>query len=126
MTLDIVGTWKLVSYETQLEDGQVVKPWEDDFLGYALITNEGYLSASIVRTNVDDETAKESFFSYTGRYEIEGNRSKTLVELCSDPSWVGSVQERIMEVDGDLFTAIIPSMEWEGIKGRFCLTWKRV
>ena len=124
--MNLVGTWTLEEYVVELENGDVIKPWGDDFCGITLITEDGFISSSMVRANVDDELAEESFFSYTGQFDVEGNVIRIRVVLCSVPSWVGSVQERVIEVDGDLFTAVIPKMEWEGITGKNMLTWKRI
>ena len=123
---DIVGTWKLASYEVRLENGQVVKPWGDEFVGYLLNTNEGYTTASMIRTNVDDKTAKESFFSLTGQVERDDNKLKIQIKMCSTLDWVGSIQERVIEASGERLSLISPSYEWEGTTGSFIMTWQRL
>jgi hypothetical protein len=44
--------------------GVGLKTWGDDFLGYTLVSEEGFMISSMIRTNVEISVAKESFFSY--------------------------------------------------------------
>jgi hypothetical protein len=64
--MNLKGVWRLEEYLMELEDGRTIKPWGDDFLGITLVTGERFMSSSKVKTNVDEEAAKESFFSYSG------------------------------------------------------------
>ena len=44
-----VGTWKLISYESRFEDGQVEYPMEKDAFGRVIYTTEGYMSGHLMR-----------------------------------------------------------------------------
>ena len=124
--MSLVGVWQLVEYLVELEDGRTIKPWGDDFLGYTVVSEEGFVSSSMIKTNVEDNVAKDSFFSYLGSFELFGDMVRISVAICSEPGLVGSVQERRIVFIGDTFTANTPDMDWDGTKGINKLTWKRV
>jgi hypothetical protein len=46
-----IGTWKLVSWETQTADGQIIYPFGNHPIGYITYTEDGYMSANIMRSN---------------------------------------------------------------------------
>ena len=124
--MNLNGVWRLVEYLVELEDGRTIKPWGDDFLGYTLVSEEGFMSSSMIKTKVEINVAKEFFFSYSGPFELRDNKITVYVELCSEPSWVGGVQEREIMVEDDRFTAITPKMKWERTTGINKLKWKRI
>ena len=124
--MNLVGVWRLVEYLVELEDGRTVKPWGDDFLGYTMVSEDGFMSSSMIKTNVDENEARDSYFSYFGSFELFGDMVRVNVAICSEPGWIGGVQERRIELVGDTFTAITPDMERDGTKGINKLTWKRV
>lgn len=121
MSLD--GKWELVEYAIELDYGTIVKPWGDDFIGYTLVSS-GFMNSSMIRTNVGENDAKESFFSYSGPFTMVNSRIRVRVAVCSEPSWVGGVQERELVVGDDCFNAITPRMEWKGTTGINKLVWE--
>ena len=124
--MSLTGTWRLVEYIVELNDGTTVKPWGEEFIGYTMVTENGFVSSSMVNIDADSVVDKDSFFSYFGQYDFDGEIVKISVVLCSEPSWIGGVQERIVEFEGDRFTAITPNMEWDGVIGTFKLSWTRI
>lgn len=80
----LVGTWKLISYEIQLKNGQNSYPWGKNPIGYIIYTEEGYMSVNMMSANrpplsSDDITkvSKEELLAladtwgaYSGTYEI--------------------------------------------------------
>ena len=46
----VIGTWKLVSYETQDADGNIVYPLGKDAKGFIMYNPDGYMSAQIMAT----------------------------------------------------------------------------
>ena len=48
---DIVGTWRLVSYSSKDENGNVGYPLGENAVGYIMYTSDGYMSASMSSNN---------------------------------------------------------------------------
>ena len=103
-----VGTWKLVTFETQGEDGEVSYPFSNDALGYIMYNIDGYMSVAILPkrrrkfntqdiiggTSEEKAAVAESFISYFGRYDIKDNKVIHHIELSFFPNWIGVDQER--------------------------------
>ena len=111
----LVGGWRLVSWENRATDGQVTYPMGIDALGALLYTADGRFSATISRrgregfaggdllsgTSEEKARAMEGFVAYAGRYSFHGDRVIHHVELSLFPNWVGSDQERSVELAGN-------------------------
>lgn len=110
----LVGTWKLKSYEIRASNGSVSYPMGKEPVGYAAFTHEGYFFPVIMnaerpgfkspdlRLSSTDEraAAASTYMSYVGPFEVDGDRFRTKVEASLFPNWVGSVQERNYRVEG--------------------------
>jgi Lipocalin-like domain len=111
----LVGAWQLLSWENRAADGQVTYPMGANALGYLLYTGDGCFSVTISRagragftagdllggTTEEQAQAMESFVAYAGRYSFHGDRVIHHVELSLFPNWVGSDQQRWVELSGD-------------------------
>ena len=111
----LVGAWQLLSWENQAADGQVTYPMGTDALGSLLYTASGRFSVTISRrgragfaagdllsgTTEEQARAVEGFVAYAGRYSCHADRVVHHVELSLFPNWVGSDQERWVELAGD-------------------------
>jgi hypothetical protein len=111
----LVGGWRLVSWENRATDGQVTYPMGIDALGALLYTADGRFSVTISRrgregfaagdllsgTSEEKARAVEGFVAYAGRYSFHGDRVIHHVELSLFPNWVGSDQERSVELAGN-------------------------
>ncbi|HEX2158817.1 MAG TPA: lipocalin-like domain-containing protein [Actinomycetes bacterium] len=111
----LVGGWRLVSWENRATDGQVTYPMGIDALGALLYTADGRFSVTISRrgregfaagdllsgTSEEKARAVEGFVAYAGRYSFHGDRVIHHVELSLFPNWVGSDQERWVELAGN-------------------------
>jgi Lipocalin-like domain len=111
---DLVGAWRLVSWRTRGADGQITYPMDTDPSGYVLYTADGRFSVTISRrgragfaagdllggTTEEKARAVEGFVAYAGRYSFHGDRVIHHVELSLFPNWVGSDQERWVELAG--------------------------
>ena len=134
----LVGAWRLVSWENRAADGQVTYPMGTDAMGYVLYTADGRFSVTISRrdragfaagdllsgTTEEQARAVEGFVAYAGRYSFHGDRVIHHVELSLFPNWVGSDQQRWVELSGDRLTLSasplllagklqVPSLVWE-------------
>ena len=109
---ELVGTWRLVSFELRSPDGTVSYPFGKDATGYLFYNDQGYMSAAFMgadraRPDSDDlaEVAKgvnfDAFNAYCGPYEVKDDRVVHHVEVASLPQFTGTDQERLFRVDGD-------------------------
>jgi len=136
----LVGAWRLVSWENRVADGQVTYPMGAGALGYVLYTGDGRFSVTISRvgrggfaagdllggTTGEKARAMESFVAYAGRYSFHGDRVIHHVELSLFPNWVGTDQERWVELAWDRLTLSASPLLLAGTQQVPRLVWERV
>ena len=136
----LVGAWRLVSWENQAADGQVTYPMGTDAIGYVLYAANGRFSVTISRrdragfaagdllsgTTQEKARALEGFVAYAGRYSFYGDRIIHHVELSLFPNWVGTDQERWVELAGDRLTLSASPLLLAGKQQVPRLVWERV
>jgi Lipocalin-like domain len=136
----LVGAWRLVSWQNQAADGQVTYPMGTDAMGYLLYGADGRFSVTISRkgrarfaasdllsgTAEEKARALEGFVAYAGRYTFHGDRVIHHVELSLFPNWVGSDQERWVELAGDRLTLSASPLLLAGTRQVPRLVWERV
>ena len=135
----LVGTWRLLSHEMRGEDGSVHHAYGENPVGYIMYGQDGYMHVAFMkadRPRISNDTlslatteekawAAVHFESYCGKYDIKGNKVFHHVEVSLNPNWVGSVQERDVQLKGDMLVLSLP-MSFFGVKYTASLTWKRV
>jgi Lipocalin-like domain len=136
----LVGGWRLVSWENRAADDQISYPMGTDALGYVLYTADGRFSVTISRrgragfavgdllsgTTEEKARAVEGFVAYAGRYSFHGDRVVHHVELSLFPNWVGTDQERSVELAGDRLTLSASPLLLAGKQQVPRLVWERV
>ena len=136
----LVGAWRLISWENQTADGQVTYPMGTDPNGYVLYAADGRFSIIISRrgrarfaagdllsgTAEEKAQAMEGFVAYAGRYSFHGDRVIHHVELSLFPNWVGSDQERWVELAEDRLTLSASPLLLAGKLQVPRLVWERV
>ena len=136
----LVGAWRLVSWENRAADGQVTYPMGSDALGCLLYTADGHFSVTISRRGragfaagdllsasaEEQARAVEGFVAYAGRYSFHGDRVIHHVELSLFPNWVGSDQERWIELAEDRLTLSASPLLLAGRQQIPRLVWERV
>ena len=118
MPPSVVGTWRLLRWETRSADGHVTYPLGPDAVGYLSYTPDGHVFVAMMRaerpryatsdllggTPAERAEAAAGYVTYCGRYRLAGGRAVHHLELSLFPNWVGSDQERLVEVAGDRLT----------------------
>jgi hypothetical protein len=136
----LVGAWRLVSWENRAADGEVSYPMGTDALGYLLYTADGRFSVTISRrdrpgftasdllggTTQEQARAVQGFVAYTGRYSFLGDRVIHHVELSLFPNWIGSDQERWVELAGRRLILSASPLLLAGKRQVPRLVWERV
>jgi hypothetical protein len=136
----LVGAWRLVSWENHAADGQVTHPMGTDAIGYVIYGADGRFSITISRrdrvgfaaadllsgTPEEKVRAMEGFVAYAGRYSFLGDHVIHHVEVSLFPNWVGSDQERSVDLDGDRLTLSASPLLLAGKQQVPRLVWERV
>jgi hypothetical protein len=105
----LVGVWKLLSYQTEFQDGSPKRAMFGEHpTGYIIFTSEGRLMAVIEAegrktpsTDSDRAALLKSLIAYSGRYRIEGNQWITSVDTAWNPAWDGTDQVRTFQIVGN-------------------------
>jgi hypothetical protein len=131
----MVGTWKLVSFQS-IADGE---PPRDAFSanpkGYLIVTREGRLMTVITaggrKAGTDDAeraALQKSMLSYSGRYRLDGDLLITTVDVSWNEAWNGTEQKRHFRFEGDkllIDTVRQPSVVSPGKMAIGRLVWER-
>jgi Lipocalin-like domain len=133
----LVGVWKLVSFETEVQDGGERRA---DFgkrpKGYVIFTAQGRMMGvieaegrSVPKTGEERAKAFESTVAYSGTYRLEGNTWTTSVDVAWNPGLSGKDSVRVVKFDGDrldVISAWAPNPALGGTISRNLLSWERV
>lgn len=136
----LIGTWRLISWETRSVDGQISYPLGKDAVGYIMYNEDGYMFVAITRPNrvkfaagdllrgstEEKAQAAETYVSYCGQYEFHGDTVIHHVKLSLFPNWVGSSQERLVELKGNRLTLSTRPVLLGGMQQTAHLIWERV
>ncbi|MDQ3834917.1 MAG: lipocalin-like domain-containing protein [Actinomycetota bacterium] len=136
----LIGTWKLISWETKSVEGRISHPLGRDATGYIMYNQDGYMSVAISRPNrskfcagdllggstQEKARAAETYVSYCGRYELKGETVTHHVELSLFPNWVGFEQERLVELAGNRLMLSTRPLLLGGIEQTAHLIWERL
>jgi hypothetical protein len=136
----LIGTWKLLSFQTHGEDGSIHYVFGPDAEGYVTYGHDGYMHIAMMKAKrskiaarelglasaEEKALAAEEFTSYCGKYEIKGNRVIHYVEISLNPSFIGEIMERDVQLkDDELILTASPSSSC-GTPYTHRLVWKRV
>jgi hypothetical protein len=121
---------------THLGGGNPPRTVVTDAVGYLIYTADGRFSVMISRAGRPGFAANDlfggtmperaqGFVAYAGRYRFDGDRVVHHVELSLFPNWVGSDQERAVELSGPVDPERQPAAAWGKVAGAR-LVWERV
>ncbi len=108
-----VGTWKLVSFQFEVEEsGERGDVFDEHPVGVIILTAEGRLLTLITASNRAPTAAASDLFdsmmAYSGLYRLQGNRLITRVDSAWHPAWVGTEQTRSFKREGDILSLSAP------------------
>lgn len=135
----LFGTWKLLSLESRTIDGQITYPWGKNARGYIIYTQDGYISVSVMSadrskyasgdmkggTIEEKAAAAETYISYCGKYEVQGDSVIHHIEISLFPNWIGIGQKRIFKIDGNRLSLDTSPALIDGMEQTFRLIWER-
>lgn len=132
----LVGTWRLVSYETDEQDGRRGKPF-GNAVGRLQYDDSGNMAGQVMRPDrppaeLGDGSAQQlraayiGYIAYFGTYEVapDGRTVTHHVEGALNPAWVGGDQVRTLRFEGEylVLSAEVPKA---GKVVTHVLTWER-
>jgi hypothetical protein len=133
----LVGTWKLVSWEQKKRDGTRLQQFGANPTGIAFFDAGGHYIIAVMRsdraryasnalwqgTAEENKATADGTQTYFGTYSTsEADRSIALhVEGSSFPNWNGTDQNRIVSITGDQLTLTIRPASGENVD----VVWKR-
>jgi Lipocalin-like domain len=128
----LIGSWMLVSFESEFEDGQR-QPVYDDAKGSLIITPDGRFVA-ILADNARREDDQPSvlfdrMMAYTGRYRLQSEDTVVVdVDVAWHPSWLGTKQTRHFTIKDGTLSIISPLQQHPKYPGRTLrgiISWRR-
>jgi hypothetical protein len=136
----LIGTWRLISWETRSVDDQISYPFGKNAVGYLMYNENGYMFVAITRPNrlrfgagdllggstEEKAHAADTYVSYCGRYEFQEDRVIHHVDVSLFPNWVGVEQERLVELRGNRLTLSTRPILLGGEQQSAYLIWERV
>ncbi len=132
---NLVGTYKLVSFTSNYDDGTTVDAFGKLPNGYTIITPKRFMSVLVsdtrkAGTTTDDKVALyNSQVSYSGPYTVEGTKLITAVDISWNQAWTGTKQGRTFTVEGNrltLVTDMAPSALAPGKSVSARLVWEKI
>jgi hypothetical protein len=120
----LIGSWKMVSYQRVLDNGEPQNGLGEHPKGFVILTPEGravLLTTADGRkpaaSDADRAELWKSMVAYTGKYRIEGDDFITSVDVSWNEVWNGTEQRRHFKIEGDkliLTTSPAPSPIYPG------------
>jgi hypothetical protein len=104
----VAGTWRLVSFDTEFQNGEPSRPFlGQKWVGYTIFTPEGrtmsvWEAEGRKPANTDEERAAllRTVNAFTGTYLYEGGTGRVTVEVAASPAQRG-VQIRGYQLEGN-------------------------
>lgn len=148
-TADFIGTWRLLDYSFQHDDGVVEKPWGSEVRGYLLYSPEGYMSGNLSpardwasrrarlaerfstasrlqEAGMPGRSPRRDYIAYSGRYSVEGETVTHHVEVSLFPNWVGKPEVRYYQFEKDRLILRTPPIRVGRHTVVAQLVWERV
>ena len=141
-SLNLVGTWRLVSYEARASSGEIRYPLGQHVVGQLFYDVGGNMSGHVMRVDrppfvsndsgsgadAEVRAAFEGHLSYFGTYTIDSSAGTVThhVRGASYPNWIGHDQIRYYRLDGPYLLLSTPPILYRGESLEYTLTWERI
>jgi len=135
---DLVGGWLLEGWDVRGES-RVIRPYGDDPSGLLIYSSDGWMTASVARsgrTTLDHPNPRRAtvgsqaeafagYFSYAGRFRLDGSTVVHQVTVALDPAMAGTEQRRSALLEGDALVLGASETTRSGKKWTHELRWRR-
>ena len=102
MTDRLIGSWRLVSYETTDSTGRKGRPY-GEAVGRISYDANGNMTGQVMRPDRRDAEPSRGYIAYFGTYEVASDGRSVVhhVQGALNPEWVGGDQVRTMRFEGE-------------------------
>ena len=135
----LIGTWELVTWYNDTQDGKRIYPLGEQATGYISYSHDGFvfvhLSAAdrslyavndpFAGTAEEDAAAIKSQITYAGPFEFQGDHVIHRVTQSSCPNWVGTEQRRMVEFRGEGLRLSAAGALFQGEEVTAIVDWRR-
>ncbi len=137
----LIGTWRLVSFESRDESGEIRYPLGRNAIGQISYGAEGRMSAIIVQperlpfasgdmrrgTDTELRSAFEGFIGYFGTFSVDAATGAVIHHVlgASFPNWMGGDQVRFCRLESTRLILSTPPFLYDGQISRSALIWER-
>jgi hypothetical protein len=137
----LVGTWRLVSFESRTSGGEVRHQLGRAAKGQLSYDAAGHMSAQLMNperplfasgdltrgSDTEVRAAMAGYIAYYGTYTLDHLRGVIThhVQGALFPNWVGGDQVRYFRLDGDRLTITTPPIRIGGEDSTTVLVWER-
>ncbi len=138
----VIGMWKLISIQTQADDGTLTYPFGKDVDGLLIIDARGYFSVQLMDmkrpsfksadarggTPKEVKTAFENYIGYYGTFDLDETKGAIIFHVKGAwlPNWIGSDQIRYCTLNGNRLTITTAPVLFDGKNAVGKLIWERV
>jgi hypothetical protein len=140
--LSVIGIWKLISLESQADDGTLTYPFGKDVAGLAMIDAKGVFSAQVMNmkrppfkisdprggTPEEVKMAFEDYIGYYGTFDLDETKGVIIFHVKGAwlPNWIGGDQIRYYILNENRMTISTAPMLFGGKKRVGKLIWERM
>lgn len=128
MTSSLLGTWRLLSWYNELEDGTRIYPLGEDATGFISYSSDGFVFVQMMAANrklysvndpfggtiEEDARAIKSQISYSGSFFERESQVVHVVEAATCPNWVGTEQVRDIKFNGSNLVLSASGAKFQG------------
>ena len=122
----LIGSWRLVSYETTDPAGRQGKPY-GNAVGRISYDANGNMAGQVMRPDRAAMDASPGYIAYFGTYEVAADGRSVVhhVQGSLNPAWVGGDQIRQLRFDGERLILSTETRNKQGAALTHELTWER-
>jgi hypothetical protein len=140
--LAVTGIWKLISFQTEADDGILTYPFGKDVAGLLMIDARGYFSAQLMDmkrpsfksadprggTQGEVKTAFENYIGYYGTFDLDETKGAIIFHVRGAwlPNWIGSDQIRYYTLSENRMGISTAPVLFDGKETVGKLIWERV
>ena len=137
----LIGTWRLVSFESRLPSGDIRYPMSREVVGRLNYDAAGNVSTHLMDptrpvfvsgdratgTDLEVRAAFVGYLGYFGTYTVDAERGTVThrIDGASFPNWVGGSQLRRFRLDGERLAITTPPIRAGGEDLVTVLIWER-
>jgi hypothetical protein len=138
-TTPLIGTWALVAWYNETEDGKRIYPLGERATGYISYSYDGFVFVHLSAadrplyavndpfggTAAEDAAAIKSQITYAGPFEFRGDHVIHRVTQSSCPNWVGTEQRPMVEFRGEGLRLSASGALFQGQQVTAIVDWQR-